>query len=356
MEWLDFGARLFIRSIRVRTIGFKGYEGKGVQIVRKIISDCWLSGNKRFFAASAGHFRQFWTRDFGISCESLIKLGYREQVIKTLTFALEKFSKSGVATTIFPNGKPRDFPTYAIDSLAFLLRSLRIAKAKGLVERYKSFLEREARKVAGFVSESGILKPFHFSSLKDHSIRKSSCYDNTMLALINEELKNLKLQNPLPKENYPKLLIENFWNGEYFYDDLQKSNYVPGDANTIPFWLGIVRKKRMLSSSLRAVQKHGLDKPLPLRYTSRKPSHRWIWHRYLAPGYETKCSWSHLGLIYLQLLKKAMEEEYEKVRETFFSILERDKNLFEFFLGTRPYKSLLYVSDEAMLWSSLLCE
>src|SRR3989344_2702653 len=123
--------RIFRRSLKVRVSGFKKYDGDAKEICERIINDCF---NGKYFQTSTGHFCQFWTRDFGMCAESLVKLGYKKEVGMTLE--------------------------YALDPLTSMVR-----------------------------------QNVHFSSIKDHYVRNSATYDNCMLVMLKNDLNELKLYN-----------------------------------------------------------------------------------------------------------------------------------------------------------------
>ncbi|MBU4492956.1 MAG: hypothetical protein KKA61_01160 [Nanoarchaeota archaeon] len=133
---LKKGLGVFKRSVKVRLGGIRKYNGNTKQILRQAINDCW---NKRFFQASAGHFSCFYIRDFGISVQALLNLGYRDKVVKTLEFALDTYSRSNKVTTTIYHGSVFDFPYYTPESVAYLIHSIRLADAKELLFKHRFF-------------------------------------------------------------------------------------------------------------------------------------------------------------------------------------------------------------------------
>ena len=185
LDHLRLALRVFSRAIYVKKKGFKKYNGNAEEICKQVVKECW---NGKYFQASNGHFKDFWMRDFGFCVGSLLKLGYKKEVEVTLQYALDIFSRSDrITTTISPKGVPCDFPYYAPDSLGYLIRSLRISKSFDLIKKYKKFLNNEIKKYYELVldSKTGLVrKDRTYSSMKDFSIRKSSCYDNCVSAMI----------------------------------------------------------------------------------------------------------------------------------------------------------------------------
>ena len=346
---------IFNRSLKVRFKGIKKYKGNAEQILRQGVNDCW---NRRFFQASAGHFSCFYIRDFGISVQALLNLGYRGEVVKTLGFALDSYSRNNKVTTTIYNGSVLDFPFYTPESLAYLMHSIRLADAKELLLKYKFFLEKEIRKAFfdSFDSERGIIrKDKHFSSMKDNALRISSLYNNVMLAMLSNDIDYFGLYNPFKGYNFEKIIKDNFWTGNYFLDDLSGLDYIAGDANVFPYWTGLFDSKKMIKLSLDAIQKDDLDKPFPLKYTKEKVGGYLLLHSILVPNYEGNTIWANLGQCFIDVVRKIGKEK-EYVNQ-YIKNVEKYGNYLEVFNpdGT-PYKTLFYYADVAMLWSSNLLD
>jgi len=350
------GVKIFFSSLQRKLFGFKQYQGSVKAICKAIIEDCWNT-EREFFQVSAGHFNLFYMRDFGWCCENLLKLGYTERVRKTLVFCLKHYEGHGrVTTCITQKGYCFDFPTYSVDSLPYLLRCLRLLGDKALIKQYKSFLNKEIQRFYEIVvdKKSGMVKKNrHFSSMRDHAIRKSSCYDNCFVALLQKEITALALANPLKKYDYQQLLKKNFWNGHYFYADLDQHPIVTGDANLFPFYLGIFSDKKMLLLSMQSLVKEGLAEPLPLRYTAKLyTEEQFIFVHKLVKHYETSACWAHMGPIFINLLSTIDRQQAQDYLARYQKIVLRDKNFIEVYnQDQKPYASWFYYSDVSMLWA-----
>jgi len=349
------GMRIYRRARRIKKHGFPKYQGNAKQICTEIVKKCF---NGTYFQVSLGHFSEFYIRDFGICCESLVKLGYRTEVLKTLQYALNIYSSNNIlTTTITPDHKPVNIYAYSPDSLPFLLRSLRVAGAGELIEVYQPFLQQQIDYYFEHVlnQKAGLVRIGDFSSMKDNFRRQSSCYDNCMLSMLSDEIDALKFSNPFSKYNLKENIRACFWNRKYFYDDIKKHKYVAGDANVFPFWCKVFDDKEMFGSCLSEIQKNRLDKPFPLKYTNKQAPSKIIFPlNLILPDYETNTIWMHLGLCFLDVVKRYDKKLFKKYLAAYTDVIEKNANFLELFSPDgKQYIRPLYAADDSMLWAAI---
>ncbi|MBW3015077.1 hypothetical protein KY330_01530 [Candidatus Woesearchaeota archaeon] len=352
---LKEGWRILLRGISRGH--YKKYKGNAKEICQQIVKDCW---NGKYFQTSLGHFSQFYVRDFSYCVEGLLKAGYREEVKKTLEYALRIFKREDrITTTITPDGKTVNIFRYTPESVALMTRDLRVLNDKALIKRYKAFIEKEVHKAYeyAFDKEKGLLKKdIEFSSIKDGAKRRSSCYNNCMIAMLSNELNKLKFYNPFDHYDLKRNIKENFWNGRYFIDDLSGVNYVAGDAITFAFWTGVFDSKNMFRSCLGAIKRDGLDKPWPLKYTKNRLKYHII-QEIFTPNYEGNTLWMHLGACFLKVVKKYDKKAFKEYITKYTKVIEKNKNYMELFHPNgKRYKTLFYKADEGMLWAAMYLE
>jgi hypothetical protein len=353
---LGLAWHMFKESRRKKKEGWKTYAGSAQEICSQIVKDCW---NGKFFQASTGHFNQFWMRDFGFSVPSLLRLGYSNEVKQTLAYALDTYARKGKITTTIYKDKPIDVFKYSVDSLPLLTRSLRLLGDMGLISTYRNFLESQAQIYFNKIFDPGlgvVRKNFWFSSMKDSAKRSSSMYANCMVAVLKEDLKSLGLKNPFAKYNIKKTIKDKFWKGLYFLDDLSGKTYVSGDANVIPFFLGVFEDREMLKNAIESIKRARLNEPLPLKYTARPDENKmFFWTRVFTPNYEGNTVWTNLGFIYLALLKFVDKEVYDSVKQRYeWKIERKDYTVMELFNSNDSvYKTPFYHADTGMLWSAI---
>ncbi len=354
-EGLRFARRALIRKFTP----YKKYKGNHIEICEQIIEDCW---NGEYFKTSSGNFNQFWTRDFGMCCESLIKLGHKDRVKKSLEYALAIFKKyNKITTQITPEGCPLDFPNYTPESTAYIVRCIRLLNDKQLIKKYKVFLNKEIMKAykISFDTKKGIIKQNkHFSTMKDHYIRNSCMYNNTMISMLSREADKIKLNNPFKNYDFNKIHMKYFWTGDFFKDDLSQHKYVAGDANTFPFWSGNFINKKMFKSCLKNIQDNNLDKPWPLKYTRHRHKHQEMFlPELLAPNYEGTTLFMHLALCFVKTVNMFEKKQSKIYLEKIKKIIEKHKNFLEVYNPNGSvYKKMFYTADEGMLWASIYLE
>jgi len=353
------GMRIFLRSIRIKFKGYKKFKGNASEICEQIIEKCW-NAKDGYYQVSNGNYNEFYCRDFGICTDALIELGYKDRVIKTLEYALAKFSKHGKITQVISHrGTPFEFPSYAADSLPFLLRSLNRSGAKSLIEKYKEFLNYEIAKYYEIVFDEStgmVKKDPKISGMKDYALRISPCYHNSMLAMLSIEIDKAGLPNPFKKYDFKKMIKDKFWRETHFIDDLSDVETITGDANVFPFWCGIFDEKDMLKKAVGKMRENKLDTPLPLRYYHKKiKEHDMIWLSVLVNDWESDTAWLHVGMCYLEIVKKLDKELFNKYLEEYLKFVEKHGNFLEVLEPDgKPVKGAFFCADDGMLWSSML--
>ncbi|MFH0870765.1 MAG: hypothetical protein V1866_06955 [archaeon] len=353
--------RMLLRRIKIVFSGIRHYEGDALAIGRQVIDDCY-NREKKYFMVSPGNYCEFYARDFGWCVESLLSLGERDRVINTLSYALAIFEKHGrIEQTINPSGKPFTFPDAQFsDALPFLVHSLRLTHAGNLIKKHRNFLNREIMRYFDGVIDGGtglVRRDVHISSMKDYALRQSSCYDNSLIGMLANDISALSasgLVNPFKKYDYTLLLIRHFWTGKYFLDDLSGAKTICGDANTMPFWTGVIRDKKILLKVMKAVQKEGLDRPFPLKYTSgRFKEQKMIATEFLAGNYERDAVWAHAGLMYIKVVAEADKALAKGYLAEYERQMLRHKNFLEVYdRSGKPFKTIAYYTDESMLWAA----
>ena len=173
------------RQLANRYFGKHGrYDGDAISVCEQSLEKLW-SGE--FYRTSLGHFDFFWTRDFGTACQSLVHLGYTEQVHRTLQFALRHFRRAGAVTLcIDKHGNCFDAPNKSIDTLPWLLHSL-VESDYPLNKSDVKFLNRALRKYRDtYLDTHGYLRSMKVYEMRDAVIYDRSAYAVSLVARLAE--------------------------------------------------------------------------------------------------------------------------------------------------------------------------
>jgi hypothetical protein len=358
---LGAGVAVARRSFARRLFGWKRYRGGVEAICRAVLEDCWTG---QFFRGSAGHFRQFWTRDLAMCTPALCRLGMRDRVVRAWEWGLARFERAGrITTTIFARRFPRDVYAYAVDSLPMLLFALEAAGAEHLIARHRALLSREVERYHAtvFDPELGLVRPDgYFSGPRDCMTGRSTVFANTMLALLGRLLDRLSgLPRPLAGHDVTETMRHQLWTGEAFRDSLCRT-FPSGDANIWPFFFGLFDDREMWRRAFAVLEAGGFTSPVPLRYFPRRlPDAELPVPRLFTPNYQGDPSWTQLGPVYMHLLREIDRAKMEQHRAAMAALIERDQNYLEIYTTDgRPYRgrAFLYPADEGMIWAAMFLD
>lgn len=329
------------------------FEGSPEEICQQILEKLW---RKKFYATGLSHFTYLWIRDFGTVSSSLIELGHRDRVHSTLHWALHQYRRGGKVTLCIDRfGQIFNIPEQSIDALPWLLHAIFVSDYP-LDDEEKVFLEEQLIKYRQtFLDAHGMLKLGHYAELRDAVLYKQSAYALSLVARLATVVAELGLAGfPFPAEQYRHRLLERYWAEEYFRADLATQAF-SAESALMPFVLGVIDDKDLMNKTFNYILEAGLNKPFSLKYTSqpRAFSYR-IWAKTVMRNYAGTTIWTWHGAFFVQLLKKfdhpAYAEELGRLEkmieqhQTFPELLHPDGSL---------YKTLIYKSDEAMIWCAL---
>lgn len=335
------------------------FEGNAEQICEQIVDELW-DGN--FYRTSLGHFNFYWMRDFGTVAGSLTKLGYKDHVHTTLSWALFNYQRAGDVTTCIDHlGNTFNAPAkVGVDSLPWLLHSI-VVSEYSLNKMERKFLERMLRKYCEIFLEPlhGDLRSMRFSEMRDAVFYDRSAYAISLIGRMAQCVQYLELGGfPYRPEYYRQVLIDHYWNDDFFKADFV-TNAWSSECALMPFYLGIVDNKEMAEKTFNYINDKKFNEPYPLQYCPEEDlfTHRRGMGKLLMNNYTGTTIWTWFATFYLHALKKYDRPEYRQQYDRFSSLIERH--------GTYPelvnpdgswYKSLIYRSDPGMVWAAIFLE
>ncbi len=331
------------------------FDGDARQIGEQILDRVWQG---EFYRTSLGHFDFFWMRDFGTVADSLIKLGHKDRVHRTLNWALLNYQRANHVTQCIDHvGNTFNAPAKkSVDALPWLLHSLAVSDYK-LRPLERQFLnERLDNYTSIYLDESGDLRQgVRFAELRDAVNYDRSAYAIAMIARMSVCAKQLDLHFAFPVETYQKILTDYYWNGKFFRAD-RVTNAYSSECALMPFFHDIITDSKMVNATMDYINDQKLNKPYPLQYSQHadKFHYRPTMNNFIMPEYTGNTLWTWHATFYLHILKRYDRPEYAEQYDKFAELIERH--------GTYPelvnhdgswYNAPFYRSDPGMVWVAL---
>lgn len=351
------------REIANRYFGtIERFDGDARAICEQILKRLWYGD---FYRTSLGHFNFFWMRDFGTVAESLTNLNEVTHVHYTLRWALRHYMRAGrVKLCIDKAGNVFNAPGKpSIDALPWLLHSI-VVSGYELNKAERAFLTKEVAHYARkFLTSAGDIKPgVRYAEMRDAVYYDRSAY---AVALVGRLAKCVQVLGfpascfSFSPEVYGKILVDTYWNGDFFKADRATTTY-SSDSALMAFFLRVVETPELINKTLDYIAKTELNRPYPLQY-GEKPSHK-IRYRFgmgplLMPNYTGDSIWTWHATFYLHIAQRAGRPEYAAEYARFASLIERHKTYPELVNPDGSwYYAPFYRGDPGMVWAALFLE
>ena len=331
------------------------FDGNAKEICEQIVERLWEGD---FYRTSLGHFDFFWMRDFGTTCESLVKIGRRKHVLHTLRWVLLHYRRAGAITTCVDKaGNCFNAPMHAVDTLPWLLHCI-VVSGYTLNKSEQVFLENELLKYRNkYLDTSGHVRPIKFAEQRDAVIYDRSAYAVSMVGRMAWCVERLGLHNfPHPLQKYQKDLIENYWNGQYFSAD-RITDAFSAECALFPFFMGIIDDEALAAATFDYITDYNYDQPFPMIYTKQSNDFRYHWWMTapFMPEYEGNTLWSWHGMFYLHSLRRYNRPEFADQRRRFAEgMIEQHKTFPEMLNKDGSwYYAPIYRGDPGMVWAGI---
>ena len=169
------------------------------------------------------------------------------------------------------------------------------------------------------------------------------------------------LANPFADVDLLTPFIETYWveKDGFFKNDAQDDRvFLSADANVIPYWLGVVKDKKMHLASINAIRKEKLDQPFPLKYHAFLNSNWVHWGaRIMIPNYQGDSIWTMMGPIYIEQQSEFYPSEARQHLETYIKLIEKYRTYVEVFApdGRSPLRGRFgHDFETGMLWAAMI--
>ncbi len=346
-EWRQLYGRYFGKIER--------FDGNAEEICTQIIDRLWEGD---FYKTSLGHFDFFWMRDFGTTCESLMKIGHKKQVLHTIRWALLHYRRSGhITTCVDKAGNCFNAPMHAVDTLPWLLHCI-VVSGYDLNKSERAFLEKHLEKYCEkYLDTRGHVRPLKFAEMRDAVIYDRSAYTVSLIGRMAWCVEQLGLRGfPYPLARYQEELIDNYWNGNYFNAD-RTTDAFSAECALFPFFLGVIENELLAAATFDYITDQEYNRPFPIIYTKQSKEFKYHWWMTapFMPEYEGETLWSWHGMFYLHCLRRYGRPEFETQRDRFARGMIEQHHTFPEMLNKDGswYYAPVYRGDPGMVWAGI---
>lgn len=264
--------------------------------------------------AGSGHFWFMWVSDFGKALRGALKTLEPAYLRGLILHMARESERLGRVTSCFTSRRGFDMPYYRGDNLPWLAHSVaEFARATGdraLVEETRPILQRLLEDYERTHLKDGLLDRAITGDWMDTILRPSSTYNNLCALHLFRLCPELGLAAKTDSEAFARRLLEDRWRGDHFVD-YAGATTLGVDAGVLALYLDLF-DAGLRSKIIEGLERKGFAEPIPMRVSdgdydrSLMP----ILTR-LTPRYHSSV-WLHLGLMYLNGLKRAGRDVSER--------------------------------------------
>lgn len=272
--------------------------------------------------AGSGHFHFMWVSDFAKALGGAWDVLGAEYLGRQIDWMTSESGRLGRVTSCFSPRRGFDMPWYRGDNLPWLvhchaerLRRAGQAPSPEQAEVLQTLLDEYERTHLS----DGLVSPRVTGDWVDTVLRPSSTYNNVCALHMFRLAPTLGLRAGVDADAFAARLLERRLRGDHFVDYAGASS-LSVDAAVLALYLELF-DRTVRERLIDGLERSGLARPLPIRCASadHDPAHLPPLTRHFTPGYH-KAVWLHLGLMYLNGLRKAgrsVEEARRSVEEVF---------------------------------------
>lgn len=296
----------FLDSLRVRRHGIPRVQGDSPEEIAKEV----LRRNARkILYAGSGHFHFMWVSDFAKALRGSLRALPHPYLKKTIAYMVAESGRLGRVTSCFTTRHGFDMPYYRGDNLPWLVHALREYSALtgdlSLTESSRPALERLLDGYEREFLSGGLIPPRMTGDWADTILRPSSTYNNLCALRMLRILPELGIASRTDPAAFERAILESRWRGDHF-TDYKGTERLSVDAAVFALYFDLFTPE-IRGAAARRIRKEGLDLPFPIRNTPApygKELQPLISR--LSPTYHS-CYWLHLGLVWLNGLKRRGE-------------------------------------------------
>jgi len=332
-------------SLRTKLFGIP--KAKGSNLV-EIASSILKENARDVLIAGQGHFTYMWVTDFAKAFVGAAKVLPQAYLKAQLQRIIDDSYKEGYVPTCYAKKHIFNMPFRRQDNFTLLVHAfynyVKIFKDKEFLKNNKSKIEflynNYMRQYFDF--KKFILKKTAINDWMDTIARPSSTYSNLCLLNAFNLCKRLKLNVKTFEKETEKALIKR-WNGKYFLDYEGSDDYLSADANVFVLYFNLFSKK-IKKQIFETMEKSNLVIPFPLKARDGEYGDQKLFTTISTANYHSLI-WPHLGLIYLNGLKKN-DMPYKHHLKRLEDALWKYRNMIEVFDETgKPFSPPIFSTE-----------
>ena len=291
-------------SVRVRTWGIPSLpEATPEAIARRVLQD----NAKAVLFAGTGHFRYMWISDFGKAlrgAEQVLSPSYLRGLI---AFMIRESRRNGRVTSCFSASRGFDMPYRRGDNLPWLLYSVaefgRWTGDTTLLQENRADLQWLLRDYERSHISDDRIDSRITGDWMDTILRPSSTYNNLCALKMLQLAPKLGLATATNPQAFEDRLLSERWRGDHFAD-YHATDAFSVDSGVFALYFELFSPE-LRESVIRGIEASGLARPCPIRCASHEHDPRLmpLLTRF-SPKYHSSV-WLHLGLAYLNGLRRA---------------------------------------------------
>lgn len=300
--------------------------------------------------AGSGHFHFMWVSDFAKALGGAWDVLGAEYLGRQIDWMTAESARLGRVTSCFSPRRGFDMPWYRGDNLPWLvhchserLRRSGQAPSAGQLKTLQALLdEYEATHL-----EDGLVSPRVTGDWVDTVLRPSSTYNNVCALHMFRLAPALGLRTGVDAGAFSARLLERRLRDDHFVD-YAGAESLSVDAAVLALYLELF-DSRVRGRLVDGLERSGLAEPLPIRCAAAEhdPAHLPPLTRWFTPGYH-KAVWLHLGLMYLNGLRKAGRPYQESLRAVEAVFLRHGHVLEAVDESGEPYKTPFFSCERGL--------
>lgn len=336
-EFLSGAALITLDSWRVHLLGLPRAPG---ETPAEIAAGVLRRNAGAVLRSGEGHFHYLWPSDFGKALAGAWGSLGEEYLAGQIDLMTRASGRLGRVASCFTATHGFDMPWRRGDNLPWLIYShaeLARRAGRGPDTDSQATLQRLLDRYEADSMKDGLISPAVTGDWVDTIRRPSSTYNNLCALMMFRRAPELGLRSKTDPSIFASRILEDRWRKNFFRDHAG-TEALSVDAAVLSLYLNLFGRE-ILEAAADRLAAEKLDEPWPMRAAAQPYDPRVVpWLTRLAPGYH-RAHWLHLGLMWLNGLKRLGRDVSAGRAAVEFLILRHGQVVEAVEADGRPYLS-----------------